>query len=158
MGPGSWRRSPSGPRSTLDTGAMARALFTDWDQVRRLTGPETGLSVGSHGHSHQKLAGLDADSQRRELVESKRILEDRLGREVQALAYPYGWPGTYTAETRALAARAGYRAAFASLEGDQPPGFARPLRDPPAGRRLGRLGRFAPRRAALHATVGRSFL
>ena len=83
--PSSTRRSTDGPwflekladraEVALDADAMARALFTDWDQVRRLTGPETGLSVGSHGHSHQKLAGLDADSQRRELVESKRILD-----------------------------------------------------------------------------------
>ena len=143
---------------TLDTGAMARALFTDWDQVRRLTGPETGLSVGSHGHSHQKLAGLDADSQRHELVESKRILEDRLGRAIEALAYPYGWPGTYTAETRALAARAGYRAAFASLEGINRPGSL----DPFEIRRLGVGSGDSPillrARAALHATLGRSFL
>jgi peptidoglycan/xylan/chitin deacetylase (PgdA/CDA1 family) len=142
----------------LDAPAMARALFTDWDQVRRLTGPETGLAVGSHGYSHETLAGLDADSQRRELVESKRVLEERLGREVDALAYPYGWPGTYTAETKALAAGAGYRVAFSSLEGINRPGAI----DPFEVRRLGVGSGDSPvllrARAALHATVGRSFL
>jgi peptidoglycan/xylan/chitin deacetylase (PgdA/CDA1 family) len=142
----------------VDTEAMARALFTDWDQVRRLTGPGTDLSIGSHGHSHRKLAGLDGDSQRRELVESRQILEDRLGDEVATLAYPYGWPGTYTAETRALAAAAGYRAAFASLEGvNRQDAF-----DPFEVRRLG-VGSgdsavLLRARAALHATIGRSFL
>jgi peptidoglycan/xylan/chitin deacetylase (PgdA/CDA1 family) len=143
---------------TLDREAMARTLFTDWDQVRRLTGPDTRSSVGSHGHGHRKLAGLDVDSQRRELVESKQILEDRLGREVAALAYPYGWPGTYTAETKTLAAEAGYRAAFAALEGINRQGAL----DPFAIRRLnvglGDSAVLLRARAALHATIGGSFL
>jgi peptidoglycan/xylan/chitin deacetylase (PgdA/CDA1 family) len=142
----------------LDDGAMARSLFASWDQVRRLTGHDTGLSVGSHGHSHQKLAGLDGDCQRRELAESRRILEERLGREVTALAYPYGWPGTYTEQTKALAAGAGYRVAFASLEGINRPDSL----DPFEIRRLGVGSGDSPlllrARAALHATLGRSFL
>jgi peptidoglycan/xylan/chitin deacetylase (PgdA/CDA1 family) len=142
----------------LDRETMARALFADWDQVRQLTGPDAGLSIGSHGQSHRKLAGLDGDSQRRELAGSKQILEDRLGREVAVLAYPYGWPGTYTAETKALAVEAGYRAAFSSLEGiDRQDAF-----DPFEIRRLG-VGTgdsavLLRARAALHATIGRSFL
>jgi peptidoglycan/xylan/chitin deacetylase (PgdA/CDA1 family) len=142
----------------LNDEAMARALFTDWDQVRRWTAPDTGLSVGSHGHSHHKLAGLDGDSQRRELVESKRILEDRLGREVAVLAYPYGWPGTYTDETKALAVQAGYRAAFSGLEGINRSGAI----DPFEIRRLNVGSGDSPvllrARAALHATIGRSLL
>ncbi len=142
----------------VDNQTMARALFTSWDQVRRLTGPDGGLSVGSHGHSHRKLAGLDGDSQRRELAGSRQVLEDRLGREVAALAYPYGWPGTYTAETKALAAGAGYRAAFASLEGVNRQGEI----DPFEIRRLnvgsGDSAVLLRARAALHATIGRSFL
>lgn len=142
----------------LDDGAMARALFASWDQVRGKTGPETGLTVGSHGHSHRKLAGLDGESQRRELADSKRILQDRLGREVEALAYPYGWPGAYTAETRTLAAGVGYRVAFAAVEGINRPGTL----DPFDIRRFNVGSGDSPvllrARAALHATIGRSFL
>jgi peptidoglycan/xylan/chitin deacetylase (PgdA/CDA1 family) len=142
----------------VDDGAMTRALFTSWDQVRRSTGPDTGLSIGSHGHSHHKLAGLDGDSQRRELAESKRILEDRLGREVAALAYPYGWPGTYTAETKAIAAQSGYRVAFASLEGINRPGSLDPFEIRRLGVGSGDSAILLRARAALHATIGRSFL
>ena len=88
-----------------------------WDQVRQLADSGAGLTIGSHAHSHHKLAGLDDDTQRHELSGSKQILEARLGREVKGLAYPYGWPGTYTALTKALAAQAGYRLAFSSREG-----------------------------------------
>jgi peptidoglycan/xylan/chitin deacetylase (PgdA/CDA1 family) len=142
----------------VDHEAMARALFTDWDQVRRLTGPGTGLSVGSHGHSHRKLAGLDSDSQRRELVESKRIIEDRLGREVAALAYPYGWPGSYTAETKALAAGAGYRAGFAALEGVNRQGTLDRFEIRRLGVGSGDSVVLLRARAALHAALGWSFL
>ncbi len=65
----------------VEAGPLARTLFADWDQVRRLTGPGTGLSIGSHGHSHRKLADLDDDAQRDELAGSRRLLEERLGRE-----------------------------------------------------------------------------
>ena len=106
----------------MDAESLGRSLFMTWEQVRQLADSNAGLTIGSHGHSHQRLARLDDDSQRSDLAESKRILEARLGREVAALAYPYGWPGTYTAETKALAAGAGYRLAFASREGTNRPG------------------------------------
>jgi peptidoglycan/xylan/chitin deacetylase (PgdA/CDA1 family) len=143
---------------TLDDEASARALFASWDQVRQQTKPDTGLSVGSHGHSHRKLAGLDTDSQRRELADSKSILEERLGREVAALAYPYGWPGAYTMETKTLAAEAGYRAAFAAIGGVNRPDSL----DPFEIRRLnvgsGDSAILLRARAALQAAIGRSFL
>ncbi len=101
----------------IDGESLARALFTSWDQVRQVVDFDSTLTIGSHGHSHQKLAGLDEACQRHELTESKRILESRLGREVAALAYPYGWSGAYTPQTKALAAETGYRLAFASIEG-----------------------------------------
>ncbi len=143
----------------MDAESLGRSLFMTWDQVRQLADSNAGLTIGSHGHSHQRLARLDDDSQRSELAESKRILEARLGREVAALAYPYGWPGTYTAQTKALAA-----------ECRLPPGLRVAGRDEPARRSLdryevSRLGvgsgdsaATAPRRAALHAAFGKSFL
>jgi peptidoglycan/xylan/chitin deacetylase (PgdA/CDA1 family) len=142
----------------VDGESLARALFTSWDQVRLLAGADGTLTIGSHGHSHHRLAGLDEVSQRRELTESKRILESRLGREVAALAYPYGWPGSYTARTKALAAEAGYRLAFASLEGVNRPDSL----DPYDIRRLGVGSGDSPAllraRTAFHAAFGASFL
>lgn len=141
-----------------DLSAMARALFADWDQIRRVIGSDKGLSIGSHGHSHRRLAGLDDEAQRAELTGSRRILEDRLGRRVEALAYPYGWPGAFDDRTRSIAAEAGYHVAFASFEGINRQGST----DRFAVRRLG-VGSgdsagLLRARVALHATLGRSFL
>jgi peptidoglycan/xylan/chitin deacetylase (PgdA/CDA1 family) len=142
----------------VDAEGLGRALFMTWDQVQQLADSNSGLTIGSHGHSHQRLARLDDNSQRYELTESKRILEARLGREVAALAYPYGWPGTYTAQTKALAASAGYRLAFASREGTNRPGIL----DRYAVSRLGVGSGDSPAllraRTALHAAFGKSFL
>ena len=41
----------------------------------------------------------------------------RLGREVAAIAYPFGWPGTYSQATKTSAQNAGYRLAFTSRTG-----------------------------------------
>ena len=65
-------------------------MYTNW-----LT-QTAAFTIGSHTHSHRKLATLDNDAQRDELARSKQILQAKLRRPVKALAYPYGWPGTYT--------------------------------------------------------------
>ncbi len=141
-----------------DSAAMGQALFTDWDQVRALTGPATGLAIGSHGQTHRKLATLDDETQFAELAGSKTVLQNRLDRQVEAIAYPYGWPGAFNASTMALAARAGYRVGFAAIEGINRPGST----DPFAVRRLNVGSGDSPTllraRSALHATLGRSVL
>lgn len=101
----------------VDSEKLGRELFMSWAHVRDLANSNTSMTIGSHAHSHRKLAALDQDTQRDELAASKRILEVGLGHPVKALAYPYGWAGTYTTETKNLAAEAGYLLAFSSREG-----------------------------------------
>jgi peptidoglycan/xylan/chitin deacetylase (PgdA/CDA1 family) len=137
---------------------LAGALFMTWEQARKLAASGTGLTVGSHGREHQKLAALDEDTQRYELTGAKQILEARLEQEVKALAYPYGWPGSYTAQTKTLAALAGYHVAFTSRQGVNRLGGL----DPYEIRRFGVGGGDSPAllraRIALYATFGRSLL
>jgi peptidoglycan/xylan/chitin deacetylase (PgdA/CDA1 family) len=139
----------------IDSTVLGSGLFMDWGQVKQLA--DAGMSVGSHGHSHHALGELDDETQRRELAESKRILEGKLGRDVVAVAYPFGWAGTFTPRTVALAAEVSYRLGFSSLEGVNRPGF-----EPLALRRLnvgtGDSPTLLRARASFHAAVGRSFL
>ncbi len=102
---------------SVDDGALGRELFMTWDQARELIGGSSQFAIGSHGHSHPRLADLSASDQWRELAESRRILEQRLARQVTVLAYPFGGSRDYTEETKAIAADVGYRAAFCSTEG-----------------------------------------
>jgi peptidoglycan/xylan/chitin deacetylase (PgdA/CDA1 family) len=142
----------------IDSQARGRELFMDWGQVRQLA--SSGMSIGSHGHSHVALGGLGEDGQTRELAGSKTILESELGCEVTGVAYPFGWPGTFTARTTELAALVGYRLGFSSREGVNHPGttgFERMA--------LSRLNvgtgdspSLLRARAALHGAFGKSLL
>ena len=72
-----------------------------------------GMSFQSHGHDHVVLLGLSDQSLDRQLRDSKRRLEDRLGTAVDFFAAPYG----FVSRRIILAARrAGYRAVCTSRE------------------------------------------
>lgn len=51
-------------------------------------------TIGAHSMSHQHLDQTTKEVQERELIESKRILEEWIGKEVSYLAYPYGSTNT----------------------------------------------------------------
>jgi hypothetical protein len=59
-----------------------------WEELRRLD-PEL-ITVGSHTMTHPILTRLDPQDVCAEIVDSKRILEDRLGRAVDYFCYPNG--------------------------------------------------------------------
>lgn len=69
-----------------------------------------GVELAAHGHSHAQLDQLPPAALARELRLSKTLLEDRLGRDVAGLAYPYGY---HNARVRAAARAAGYQYAAA---------------------------------------------
>jgi peptidoglycan/xylan/chitin deacetylase (PgdA/CDA1 family) len=143
---------------TVDSERLSHGLFMSWEQVRELTDSRRRLTIGSHACTHRKLAELDRDGQQFELAESKHILESHVGREVSALAYPYGWRGTYTNQTKELTALAGYRLAFASQEGLNRPRTFDPFDINRLAVGLGDSALLLRARIALHAAFGRSFL
>lgn len=65
-----------------------------WDQILRLA--ERGFEIGSHSLSHVNLAQCPLEEARREVRESRRILEEILDRPVRSFAYPFGGPGDIT--------------------------------------------------------------
>jgi len=142
----------------IDSTTLGRELFMGLDHLRQLT--DAGMSIGSHGQSHRALASLSNATQRHELTESKRFLEDSLGLEIKAVAYPFGWGQTFTAQTIQLSIEVGYQLAFSSLEGVNRPGNA--AFQPFALRRLnvgtGDSPALLRGRSVLYAAFGISFL
>jgi len=71
----------------------------------------SGMDVGAHSSHHVHLTQVDLETAKREMRESKAMLEETLKRPVPLFAYPYG-------ETNdgvdALAREAGFEAAFAT--------------------------------------------
>ena len=88
----------------------------DWSAARRLVA--AGFQCGSHTMSHPRLADLSPAACHDELLESRCLLEDRLGHEVRHLAYPFG---SFNERVRAVAAETGYRSASSVRIGLSPP-------------------------------------
>lgn len=59
-----------------------------WEQVVEMS--RSGISFGSHGHTHRKMNELAANEAADETERSKALLEERLGKPVSLFAYPYG--------------------------------------------------------------------
>lgn len=87
----------------------------DWTAARRLE--ERGFRCGSHTLTHPRLAELPAAACRRELAESRRVMEDHLGQPVREMAYPFG---SFNPAVRDMAAGAGYGIACSSRPGPSP--------------------------------------
>ncbi len=75
---------------------------------------DAGMHIGAHGMSHGFLEDMDLESLRRELRESKAVLEDITGRDVEAMALPGGRGG---AREREEALACGYRDLYGSRPG-----------------------------------------
>ncbi len=86
-----------------------------WAQIKEMQ--DSGLvEFGSHTMRHRNLAELPLDELKWELAESKKRLEEKLGREMLGFAYPYG-SGAYRADVRQSALDAGYRFDFSIKQG-----------------------------------------
>jgi glycosyltransferase involved in cell wall biosynthesis/peptidoglycan/xylan/chitin deacetylase (PgdA/CDA1 family) len=76
-----------------------------------------GMEVGSHTATHRILARLSCEERIKELVESRRWLEETLGVPVRHLAYPNGRAGDWDAATLRDVREAGYISAVTTVEG-----------------------------------------
>ncbi len=96
--------------------------FLSWEEIREMQ--DYGIEFGSHGMSHRNLVKIKEKEAKKEIEESKRILETFLGKSVVALAYPYG-AGSDTSEVKNLVAKAGYIVACGTRKGKNSPGEGR---------------------------------
>lgn len=84
-----------------------RDRMLTWAQVREMQ--DRGLSFGSHTVNHAVMKHLSVEDARFELVESKRVMESRLGGRVRHFCFPHG---SYGATAGRLAEEAGYESYF----------------------------------------------
>ncbi|MCQ9206996.1 MAG: polysaccharide deacetylase family protein [Omnitrophica bacterium] len=91
---------------------IGKRNFLTWEDIRRME--KDIISIGSHTLSHAWLPDLDENSLRRELLESKRILERNTGQKVVSLSYPLG---AFNERVKSLARESGYIGAVATNPG-----------------------------------------
>jgi peptidoglycan/xylan/chitin deacetylase (PgdA/CDA1 family) len=84
--------------------------FLNWAEIKEMS--DSGLiDIESHTMVHPYLMGVDDDALKKEFRESKRVLEEMTGKDVDFICYPMG---VYDERTKREAKEAGYKAAFAT--------------------------------------------
>ena len=91
--------------------ALMRSM--DWPMIETLV--EAGWEIGSHTMSHARLPSLSDEELAQELLDSRRLIADRLGR-CELLAYPFG---DWDRRVARAAVDAGYSFAFSLPFGHQ---------------------------------------
>ncbi|HXR17859.1 MAG TPA: polysaccharide deacetylase family protein [Terriglobales bacterium] len=104
-----------------------RFLVMNMQELHQLT--EAGMCIGAHTISHPMLSQSAPEVAWREISESKHDLDQVLGRETWALAYPFGDSSSVTSREIQMAEQAGFQCAFVNVSrdlGTQTPRFALP--------------------------------
>ena len=86
--------------------------FLNWNDVKKLS--NAGMDIGSHSLSHKDFRTIDNNQVFSDLVESKKILEDKIGKSVVSFSFPYGFVPRSGGK---LASASGYRHVFGSKHG-----------------------------------------
>lgn len=90
--------------------------FLNWDQIKEMS--LNNITIGSHTLKHAYLTSLDSKSLENELVLSKKILEERIGKRVDVISYPLGG---FNEAVKEVVKRAGYIGACATNPGKKYP-------------------------------------
>ena len=64
--------------------------FMSWEDIKKLQGEYEKVNFGSHSVNHFNLTSLENEDKYKEIVDSKKIIEDKIGKNVDYFAYPSG--------------------------------------------------------------------
>ena len=115
-------------------GLVGEQGYLTWDEIKKLQ-DDCGIEFQCHSWSHQSLAGpwneavyipssgRTEDWFRHELVDSKVVLEEKLGKTVSALCFPLGY---FSDDIIQRCKDAGYMKVYASYPGDVAHGYVQP--------------------------------
>lgn len=67
---------------------LGEELILSWDEVREMS--KDGFTFGAHTITHPILTKLPVEEARRQIIESKKRIEEEVGQVVTAFSYPHG--------------------------------------------------------------------
>jgi len=91
----------------ITTDWVGKADFLTWDQIKEMS--DNGMAIGSHSLDHPALSQVDNHQLQDELAISKKIIEEKIGKKIDYLAYP---GGSYNERVIEATKSAGYQAAL----------------------------------------------
>lgn len=105
----------------IATDLIGKPLYMTWEDIKEMAA--SGMSIQSHTATHRPLAHMGGERVLFELSESKRVIEERLGKEVRHLSLPHG---SMNGSTWSIAEKVGYKSICTSGIGFQTQGFNGP--------------------------------
>ena len=67
---------------------LQRSKLLSWREIKELS--DYGIEFGAHTRTHPDLTKIGAGRVENEIIESKKVIEDSIGREARTFAYPFG--------------------------------------------------------------------
>lgn len=102
----------------LITDRVGTPGYLAWEQIQEMQ--QSGwVRFGSHTCSHRRLRSLSDEEIAREIVQSKKVLEEKLGTKVYSFCYPFG-AGGFDKRVRPVVLKAGYILDFSTKKGVNP--------------------------------------
>lgn len=92
------------------TAAEQDRELMSWPEIKEVS--DNNISIGSHSHTHRVLATLTDTDQKQEMLKSKKILSDRISKEVHTISYPVGHYAHFNNVTMKTADECGYKLGF----------------------------------------------
>lgn len=96
---------------TLDDSALESFRPLTWEMVSEMH--RAGMTIGSHTRSHALLTNESPKKVVDEAVESRQVLEEKLGTKIRHFAYP---DGRFNAAAVRAVAAAGYKCAYTTCQ------------------------------------------
>ena len=93
---------------------VGRDGYVTWEQLNEMHSFD--IFAGSHTKTHAYLPGTPIEKKELEIVESKKMIEDRLKRQVAYISYP---SGGFDEDVKSLVKKAGYKGACTTNRGHQ---------------------------------------
>lgn len=100
------------PRDIRESNRLAHNRFMNWKQIKSMY--KAGMEIGSHTLTHNDLMRMNDTQAKQEIVESKKMIEDKIGDKITSFCYPGGY---FNERHAAWAAEAGYSSACTTMHG-----------------------------------------
>lgn len=106
--------------------------FLNKENIERLA-KEKLINIGAHTHYHQNLGILNDDEKEKEIVSSKKILENITQKPIELFAYPYGTKNSYKISDSKILEKNNFKLAFTTEFNNYKLGFKSPFFIPRMG-------------------------
>jgi peptidoglycan/xylan/chitin deacetylase (PgdA/CDA1 family) len=89
--------------------------FMTWSEAKRMG--DAGMEIGAHGVTHDSLTAMSIDAARREIFDSKSIIEKNIGKPCNHFSFPFGSRRDYNDCLVDIVREAGFKRCMLNIHG-----------------------------------------